>query len=85
MAQTWEFMDGNRGVKTCSWISGVLTRLVPFDNGETAGGDENYKRSHVRNFQHVVFQVLKSGVPEMRVTSTREISKSAGKENINSE
>lgn len=50
-----------------------------------AGGNENYKRSHVCNFQHIVFQVLKSGVPEMRVTSTRKISKSAGRENVNSE
>lgn len=83
MTQTWEFMDGNR-VKTCSWISGIPSRLVPFDNRKTTG-DENYKRSHVCNFQHVVFQVLKSGVSEIRVASTREISKSAGRENINSE
>lgn len=84
MTQTWEFVDGNRA-KTCSWISGIPPRLVPFDNGKTTGGEENYSRSHVCNFQHVVFQVLKSGVSEIRVASTREISKSAGRGNINSE
>lgn len=86
MAQTWEFMDGNSGVKTCSGISGVPTRLVSFDNGKTTGGDENYKRSHVCHFQHVVSQVLKGGVPEMRVANPKKkISKSAVRENINSE